>query len=67
MTRKYTQIITHWDAEDAHLVISFLDNLKEALWAVYGQDIMDEHASRSQEHHQTDPLTDLEDDDIIPF
>ena len=32
MSMKLSQLRTYWDAEDAHLIISFLDELKEVLW-----------------------------------
>jgi hypothetical protein len=35
-----TPICVHWSADDAHLVISFLDELCDQLWAVYGDEII---------------------------
>lgn len=42
MSMKLTQLRTYWDAEDAHLIISFLDGLKEVLWDTYGNEIIEQ-------------------------
>jgi hypothetical protein len=41
MTMKHTQLKTHWNADDAYTVISFLDELRDLLWAAYGDDIIE--------------------------
>jgi len=38
---KLRQLTAYWDAEDAHLVITFLDELRDALWAAYEVDIIE--------------------------
>ncbi len=42
MSMKLSQLRTYWDAEDAHLIISFLDELKEVLWDTYGNEIIEQ-------------------------
>lgn len=39
MSMKITRLATYWTADDAHLVISFLDELRDLLWEAYGSDI----------------------------
>ncbi|MBL4864918.1 MAG: hypothetical protein JKY67_00910 [Pseudomonadales bacterium] len=36
---KLMQIRTYWDADDAYAVITFLDELREVLLAVYADEI----------------------------
>jgi len=45
---KLSQLKTHWDAGDAHMIISFLDELKEVLWASYGEEIIEMHQSECE-------------------
>ena len=47
MTMKLSQLKTHWNAGDAHMVISFLDELKDMLWASYGEEIIEMHRSET--------------------
>ena len=42
MSMKLTQLRTYWDADETHLIISFLDELKEVLWETYGADIIEQ-------------------------
>ncbi len=35
MSMKLSQLRTYWSADDAHLIISFLDELRETLWATH--------------------------------
>ena len=73
MTMKSTQLRTYWDAAEAQLVIEFLDELKDVLWAVYGQEIIDMHVEDADNENGTtgemhdDRQTDLEFDDKIEF
>jgi len=54
MSMKLSQLTTHWSADDAHLVLSFLDELSEVLWATYGPGII-EQQQREHQTLQTDP------------
>ena len=44
-----SQLRTYWTADDAHLAISFLDELRDTLWATYGPEIIEQ---RQQENQQ---------------
>jgi hypothetical protein len=57
MTMKITRLTTHWDPDEAHTIIEFLDRLRDELWETYGDDILvllrDGTLSRSIDEHQT--------------
>jgi hypothetical protein len=40
MSLSFSHLPTHWDAGEADTVIAFLDQLRDALWATYGDDII---------------------------
>ena len=42
MTMQLLQLRTYWTADDAHLIITFLDELRDTLWATYGADIIEQ-------------------------
>lgn len=42
MSMKFTQLRTHWTADDAHLILSFVDELRDTLWAAYGAEIIEQ-------------------------
>ena len=63
MSMKLMQLKAHWDADDAYLVITFLDELRDLLWVTYGEEIMTTQAARALERRQTD----LPFDDEIEF
>ena len=65
MTRKFTQLITHWDADEAYSVISFLDELRDLLWVTYGEEIIERHQSTSEKNLSEGDRFDLEFDDDI--
>lgn len=67
---------THWTPEDAHAILSLLDELRDVLWHTYGNDIIDHYQQQyAEKHHKTNPecgehqlaLFAPEQDDIIPF
>jgi hypothetical protein len=41
MAMKITRLYTHWEAAEAHTVIEFLDVLRDQLWELYGDQIVD--------------------------
>ena len=59
MTMKFTQLVTYWDAADAYAVITFLEELRDTLWLVYGDDIIEMHNEDAEKQHPTD-------DSLIP-
>jgi hypothetical protein len=72
MMMKITQLRTHWDAGEAQMVIEFLDELRDVLWTVYGQEIIAMHVEDADNKNGTvevhdDGQTDLEFDDKIEF
>ena len=68
MTMQFSQLRTYWTADDAHLIISFLDELKDTLWATYGADIIEQRKKENQQNiHQEDQQLSLEFDDAIDF
>ena len=54
----------YWSADDAHLVISFLDELCDQLWATYGDEII---AHQQQLVYLNARQTELAFDDQIKF
>ncbi len=51
MSMKLTQLHTYLTADDADLILSFLDELRDTLWAAYGPEIIEQ---RQQAHHGVD-------------
>lgn len=71
MTR-LTYLKTHWTPEDAHCILSLLDELRDTLWNTYGNDIIEHHQKQHCNQstvNDNDPvdLFDIEMDDLIPF
>lgn len=62
MSMKLTQLSTFWDADDAYTIIAFLDELRDVLWTVYGDEIIE----RQQALHQEDNNQEDQSDEI-PF
>lgn len=69
---KLTYLKTHWTPEDAHSILSLLDELRDVLWNTYGNDIIECHQkqhlneSAVNDSKQVDPF-DTGMDDLIPF
>jgi len=42
MTMRFSHLKTHWNADDAYAIITFLDELRDALWETYGVDIIED-------------------------
>jgi len=64
---RFMHLKTHWTPQDAHTMLTLLDELRDAIWEVYGNDIM---AYCRQEHLQSIDEPDHSStggDDIIPF
>jgi len=43
MVMTITQLTTHYDAGEAHMLIEFLDELRDVLWSAYGEEIIAMH------------------------
>ena len=67
MIMRISQLTTYWNAGDAQLIISFLDELKELLWATYGDEIIGMHQNDDSCRQSDDDDQGLEFDDEIPF
>ena len=49
MTMRLTQLRTYWEANEASAIIDFLDELKDVLWTVYGDEIIEQRQALQQE------------------
>ena len=67
MTMKLTQLKTHWNADDAYTVISFLDELRDVIWDTYGDDIIQMLKDASSHDAPSDESDECELNDDIPF
>lgn len=67
MTMRLTQLTTYWDADDAHLVITFLDELRDVLWATYGEEIIEMRQTASESNQGDVESFDPDCDDEITF
>ncbi len=67
MTMKVTRLYTHWDAEQAHTVIAFLDELREQLCEIYGDQIADMLRAASSDNLLDEQQTEFDFDDDIGF
>jgi hypothetical protein len=67
MTMKLTQLLTHWEPDEALAMTQLLDQLKELLWSAYGEQIVRQEYAE-QEHRKLDEeQLMLELEDPIPF
>ncbi len=72
MVMTITQLTTHWDYAEAHLVIEFLDELQDILWTAYGEEIIAMYQSEAErgaveDNMRNDGQTELSFDDPIEF
>jgi hypothetical protein len=56
MSMNFSQLRTYWEADDAHLVISFLDELRDTLWATYGAEIIEQQQTNQSPPDHNDQL-----------
>ena len=65
---RFSQLRTYWTADDAHMILSFLDELRESLWSTYGPDIIEQQQQENQrEANQDDRQGALDIDGGIGF
>ena len=43
------KLITHWDADQANTVIELLDELRDVIWATYGNEIIEMRKAAAKE------------------
>ena len=67
MSMKVIKLTVHWDAADAQLVISFIDELRDLLVDTYGDEIVDMHRRRVQDNTLDEGQTDLPFNDPVEF
>ena len=67
MSMKITRLHTHWSAEEAHSVIEFLEVLREQLWEVYGDTVVDMLREASAEKAWQEAQVKFEFDEEIEF
>ncbi len=67
MSMKILKLTTYWDAADAQLIISFIDELRDLLVDTYGDEIVDMH--RQLVHNDTldESQTELPFNDPVEF
>ena len=67
MTMKVTRLYTHWDAEQAHTVIAFIDELRDQLCDIYGDQIVEMLRAASADNSVDEQQSELDFDDNIDF
>jgi hypothetical protein len=60
MTMKVTRLYTHWDADQAHTVITFLDELRDQLCEIYGDQIVEMRRAASLDNRVEEQQTELD-------
>ena len=64
MTIRLSQLSAYWGADEAAVVVELLDELRDALWATYGDDIIAIRRAQAQHPNYSDeqlPLQGLDD------
>ena len=59
---KTLKITTHWTPEEAECIYQFLDDLKQALWQCYGEDIVQMHKTTHAQQQKRDEEEGSDDD-----
>ena len=67
MSMKIMKLPAYWDAADAHLVISFLDDLRDLLVNTYGDEIIDMHQQLTENNTQDEDQIELPFNDPLEF
>ena len=68
MTMQLSQLRTYWNADDAQLIIAFLDELRDTLWATYGAEIIKHQQEENQRKADNNRQLSLLDwDDTMDF
>jgi hypothetical protein len=60
---RLSHLKTHWTPEEAHTVLTFLDDVRDTLWQAYGNSIV-EHYRLQQAAQQEEDDSDFEDDTL---
>lgn len=67
MSMKIIRLHTHWSAAEAHTVIEFLEVLRDQLWEIYGDTVVDMLREASAEKAWQEAQVKIEFDDEIKF
>jgi len=67
MSMKITRLYTHWEPEEAQAIIEFLDLLRDQLWEVHGDQIVEMLRETSATQIVDEHQTEFEFDDDIEF
>jgi hypothetical protein len=67
MSMKVIKLTVYWDAADAQLVISFIDELRDLLVDTYGDEIVEMHRQLVQDNTLDEGQTDLPFNDPVDF
>jgi len=59
MSMKVIKLTVYWDAADAQLIISFIDELRDLLVDTYGDEIVEMHRQLVQDNTLDEDQTDL--------
>lgn len=54
MSMKITKLTTYWSADQAYDILSLLDELRDALWETYGDDIVEIEIARIRQSSQNE-------------
>ena len=52
MTLQITTLLTHYSPHQAEELILWLDTLRDALWKIYGDQILEQHDALDQDRRQ---------------
>ncbi len=67
MTMKITPLPTYWTPEEAHTVIAFLEVLRDQLWEIYGDTVVDMLRESAADKTWLEAQVKFEFDDDIEF
>jgi len=67
MSMKVIKLTVYWDAADAQLIISFIDELRDLLVDTYGDEIVEMHRQLVQNNTPDESQTDLPFNDPVEF
>jgi len=67
MSMKVIKLTVYWDAADAQLIISFIDELRDLLVDTYGDEIVEMHRQLVQNNTLDEGQTDLPFNDPVEF
>ena len=67
MSMKVIKLTVYWDAADAQLIISFIDELRDLLVDTYGDEIVEMHRQLVQNNTLDEGQTDLQFSDPVEF